>query len=86
MKQLETFYFITYTMEFNYSDYLVRLTFNPTDIIIRFEHNKTFRSYEQTFFERDYPETMLMGGLEFLGKLLRAAFEDSGDVKKEMLL
>lgn len=68
-------------MEFNYSDYLVRLTFNPTDIIIRFEHNKTFRSYEQTFFERDYPETMLMGGLEFLGKLLRAAFEDSGDVK-----
>ena len=61
-------------MEFNYSDYLVRLTFNPTDIIVRFEHNKTYRSYEQTFFERDFPQASMMGGLDFLGKVLSTVF------------
>lgn len=61
-------------MEFNYSDHIVRITFNPTDIIVRFEHNKTFRSYEQTFFERDFPQTSMMGGMKFLEKILTAVF------------
>ena len=63
-----------HTMEFNYSDYLVRITFNPTDIIVRFEHNKTLRCYEQTFFERDFPQTSMMGGMKFLEKVLSAVF------------
>ena len=68
-------------MELTYENYLVRITLNPTDIILRFENKDTFRSYEQTLFERDYPETMLMGGLEFLGNLLQGAFdEEEGDV------
>ena len=69
-------------MELTYENYLVRITLNPTDIILRFENKDTFRSYEQTLFERDYPETMLMGGLEFLGNLLQGAFdEEEGDVE-----
>lgn len=62
-------------MEFQYTDYLVRITLNPVDIIVRFEHNTNFRAYEQTFFERDFPEAGLLGGLEFLGKALTSAFK-----------
>jgi hypothetical protein len=72
-------------MEFHYTDYLVRLTFNPTDIIVRFEHDKTYRSYEQTFFERDFPQASMMGGLDFLGKILATVFtaEKSADLSVE---
>jgi hypothetical protein len=72
-------------MEFHYTDYLVRLTFNPMDIIVRFEHNKTYRSYEQTFFERDFPQASMMGGLDFLGKILATVFtaEKSADLSVE---
>lgn len=62
-------------MEFQYTDYLVRITLNPVDVIVRFEHNTNFRAYEQTFFERDFPEAGLLGGLEFLGKALTSAFK-----------
>jgi hypothetical protein len=68
-------------MEFHYSDYLVRITLNPTDIIVRFEHNTTFRAYEQTFFDRDFPEASFLGGIEFVGKVLTTAFSSkSSDV------
>lgn len=71
-------------MEFNYSDYLVRITLNPVDIIVRFEHNTNFRSYEQTFFDRDFPEASFLGGLEFVGKALSTAFSiKPGDVSIE---
>jgi hypothetical protein len=63
-------------MEFTYSEYLVRITLNPTDIIIRFEQNTTFRAYEQTFFDRDFPEASFLGGLEFVGKVLIAALKE----------
>jgi hypothetical protein len=62
-------------MEFQYKEYLVRITLNPVDIIVRFEHNTNFRAYEQTFFERDFPEAGLLGGLGFLGKALTTAFK-----------
>jgi hypothetical protein len=62
-------------MEFQYSEYIVRITLNPVDIIVRFEHTTNFRAYEQTFFERDFPEAALLGGLEFLGKALISAFQ-----------
>lgn len=70
-------------MEFQYNEYIVRITLNPVDIIVRFEHATTFRAYEQTFFERDFPEANLLGGLEFLGKALIFAFKQEragGDV------
>ncbi len=62
-------------MEFHYNEYIVRITLNPVDIIVRFEHETTFRAYEQTFFDRDFPEAGLLGGLEFLGKALTSAFQ-----------
>lgn len=69
-------------MELHYLDYLIRLTFNPTDIIVRFEHDKTYRSYEQTFFERDFPQSSMMGGLDFIGKILTTLFtrEKAGEL------
>jgi Leucine-rich repeat (LRR) protein len=71
-------------MEFTYSEYLVRITLNPNDIIVRFEHNTTYRSYEQTFFDRDFPEASFVGGLEFVGKVLTTAFSStSKDLKIE---
>lgn len=63
-------------MEFTYSDYLVRITFNPSDIIVLFEHSKTFRSYSQTFFERDFPQASLLGGMKFLEKVLTTVFSE----------
>ena len=72
-------------MEFQYNEYIVRITLNPVDIIVRFEHTTTFRAYEQTFFERDFPEAALLGGLEFLGKALTSAFKQqkSGELTIE---
>jgi hypothetical protein len=70
-------------MEFTYSEYLVRITLNPNDIIVRFEHNTTYRSYEQTFFDRDFPEASFVGGLEFVGKVLTTAFSSTS---KDVLL
>ena len=80
-------------MEFTYSQtsesrgilhaYTVQLILNPQDLILRFEHSKTFRAYEQTFFERDFPSLTALGGLDFVGKLLSLGFSSKQDVKIE---
>lgn len=67
-------------MELQYQDYIVTLTFNPTDTIIRFEHKETYRIYEQTFFDRDFPIASGLGGIEFVNKLVVQAFK--GEVKE----
>lgn len=64
-------------MEFQYSNYTVTVVFNPSDTIIRFEHKQTYRAYEQTFFERDFPIAVGLGGMEFVGKILVAALKAS---------
>jgi len=61
-----------HTMEFKTGSYNTRLILNPTDIILRFEHSDTHRVYERTFFERDFVDYVILGGLEFVGKVLRS--------------
>ena len=62
-------------MEFVFSDYSGRLVLNATDIILHLEDSKTARLYEQTFFDRDFPEVTQLGGLEFVSKLLQSVFQ-----------
>jgi len=59
-------------MEFTAGEFNVRLILNPTDFILRFEHSDTHRVYERTFFERDFIDYNVLGGLEFVGKVLRS--------------
>lgn len=59
-------------MEFKTGSYNTRLILNPTDIILRFEHSDTHRVYERTFFERDFVDYIVLGGLDFVGKVLRS--------------
>lgn len=61
-------------MEFQYESYFVRLVLNPTDIILRLEHNQSARIYEQTFFDRDFQEFQILGGLDFVGKVVASTF------------
>jgi hypothetical protein len=67
-------------MEFSYESYAVRIVLNPVDIIVRFEHQTNGRVYEQTFFERDFQEYQVLGGLDFVGKVLGMALQQE---KKE---
>jgi len=64
-------------MEFTAGEFNVRLILNPTDFILRFEHSETHRIYERTFFERDFIDYLILGGLEFVARLLRAGIDAS---------
>ena len=66
-------------MEFSYESFAVRIVLNPVDIIVRFEHQKNGRVYEQTFFERDFQEYQVLGGLDFVGKVLSLALQKDKD-------
>jgi hypothetical protein len=59
-------------MEFTCGNYDLRLTLNPTDMILRLEHCENKRLYERTFYERDFAEVIVLGGLEFVGKVVVA--------------
>jgi hypothetical protein len=59
-------------MEFKTGNYNTRLILNPTDLILRLEHNENHRVYERTFFERDFADFIVLGGIEFVGKVLSA--------------
>jgi hypothetical protein len=59
-------------MEFTCGAYDVRLTLNPTDMVLRLEHRDTKRLYERTFYDRDFAEVIVLGGLEFVGKVVAA--------------
>lgn len=59
-------------MEFICGSHDVRLILNPTDMILRLENRDTKRLYERTFYERDFAEVIVLGGLEFVGKVFAA--------------
>ena len=63
-------------MEFTYSEYDVRLILNPSDIIVRIEHDKNHRIWERAFVERDFVEFQTLGGLEFVGRIMKLTFEN----------
>jgi hypothetical protein len=64
-------------MDFTYTNYSGKLVLNPTDFILRFEHNRTGRCYEKTFFDRDFSDYLVLGGIEFIQKALLLFFRDS---------
>jgi len=55
--------------------YNIRLVLNPNDIIIRFENKINHRIWEKTYMERDFVEYQSLGGLEFIGRILRLAIQ-----------
>lgn len=55
--------------------YNIHLVLNPNDIILRFEHKLNHRLWEKTYMERDFVEYQSLGGLEFIGRILRLAIQ-----------
>lgn len=66
-------------MDFTFGNYSGKLVLNPTDFILRFEHNKYGRCYEKTFFERDFSDYLVLGGVEFIQKALLLFFRDNSE-------
>lgn len=62
-------------MEFKYNSYLITITPNPNDLIVRFEHEQSHRLYERIFTEEDFPTVSSLGGLVFVENLLSFAFQ-----------
>jgi len=70
-------------MEFKTGNYDTRLILNPTDLIIRFEHSDTHRIYERTFFERDFVDYIILGGIEFIGRVLNNSLNNQTPILTE---
>lgn len=64
-------------MEYIHKDYDFRLVLNPTDFVLRAEHTETHRVYEGTFRASDFGEYLVLGGLEFVIKLLQSGFNET---------
>jgi len=62
-------------MELVCGNYDVKLIPNPTDFILRLENRENFRLFERTFFERDFAEYTVLGGLEFVINMLKYHYE-----------
>jgi len=56
--------------------YDVKLIPNPTDFILRLENRENARLFERTFFERDFAEYIVLGGLEFVINMLKETMKD----------
>lgn len=63
-------------MELVCGNYDLKLIPNPTDFILRLENRKNARLFERTFFERDFAEYIVLGGLEFIINLLKEKMKD----------
>jgi hypothetical protein len=64
-------------MELVCGNYDVKLIPNPTDFILRLENRENARLFERTFFERDFAEYIVLGGLEFVINLLKDKMKDA---------
>jgi hypothetical protein len=58
-------------MELVCGNYDLKLIPNPTDFILRLENRENARLFERTFFERDFAEYIVLGGLEFVVNMLQ---------------
>ena len=63
-------------MELNCGNYDVKLIPNPTDFILRLENRENARLFERTFFERDFAEYTVLGGLEFIVNMVKDKMKD----------
>ena len=67
-------------MELKFDKYLVRYIQNANDSILRFEDSENGRIYETTLLDRNYMEYAVMGGLEFINRLVLQGLRRSEDV------
>jgi hypothetical protein len=63
-------------MELVCGNYDVKLIPNPTDFILRLENRENARLFERTFFERDFAEYIVLGGLEFIVNMVKDKMKD----------
>jgi hypothetical protein len=63
-------------MELVCGKYDLKLIPNPTDFILRLENRENARLFERTFFERDFAEYIVLGGLEFMVNMLKETMKD----------
>ena len=63
-------------MELVCGNYDVKLIPNPTDFILRLENRDNARLFERTFFERDFAEYTVLGGLEFIINIVKDRMKD----------
>ena len=68
-------------MELVCGNYDVKLIPNPTDFILRLENRDNARLFERTFFERDFAEYTVLGGLEFIVNMLKYEMGQTKDVE-----
>jgi hypothetical protein len=69
-------------MELVCGNYDVKLIPNPTDFILRLENRENARLFERTFFERDFAEYIVLGGLEFVVNLLKDVMPTQAGIKE----
>jgi hypothetical protein len=69
-------------MELICGNYDVKLIPNPTDFILRLENRENARLFERTFFERDFAEYIVLGGLEFVVNLLKDVMPKQAGIKE----
>ena len=69
-------------MELVCGNYDVKLIPNPTDFILRLENRDNSRLFERTFFERDFAEYIVLGGLEFVINLLKDMMPKQAGIKE----
>ena len=69
-------------MELVCGNYDVKLIPNPTDFILRLENRDNARLFERTFFERDFAEYIVLGGLEFVVNLLKDVMPKQAGIKE----
>jgi hypothetical protein len=69
-------------MEIICGNYDVKLIPNPMDFILRLENRENARLFERTFFERDFAEYIVLGGLEFIINLLKDVMPKQAGIKE----
>ena len=69
-------------MELVCGNYDLKLIPNPTDFILRLENRENARLFERTFFERDFAEYIVLGGLEFVVNLLKDVMPKQAGIKE----
>ena len=69
-------------MELVCGNYDLKLIPNPTDFILRLENRENARLFERTFFERDFAEYIVLGGLEFVINLLKDVMPKQAGIKE----
>ncbi len=66
-------------MNYTYDEFNIKLTLNPSDLIIRIEHRTTKCLYESTFTEDNFEGSKSIGGLKAIIKLIEKGLTKTYD-------